>query len=135
MRRWIWLTFPLAANVNINYRLPIKVYYRMCTFRNIRIEINHGSQNVFFLALSFDFYHGLADISKFYPSLVARNKILIFANPYKTHSGFHDLFLFNSTTKYPWERERGGWGYLIPSVTYHCRFDCKCCNTETFLEY
>jgi hypothetical protein len=27
--------------VNINYRLPIKVYYRICTLRHIRIEINH----------------------------------------------------------------------------------------------
>jgi hypothetical protein len=37
----------LSANVNINYRLPIKVYYRICTVRHIRIEIIHGSQNVF----------------------------------------------------------------------------------------
>ena len=37
----------LSANVNINYRLPIKVYHRICTLRHIRIEINHGSQNVF----------------------------------------------------------------------------------------
>jgi hypothetical protein len=37
----------LSASVNINYRLPIKVYYRICTLRQIRIEINHGSQNVF----------------------------------------------------------------------------------------
>ena len=37
----------LSANVNINYRLPIKVYHRICTRRHIRIEINHGSQNVF----------------------------------------------------------------------------------------
>ena len=36
-----------SANVNINDRLPIKVYYRICTFRHIRIEIDHGSQNVF----------------------------------------------------------------------------------------
>jgi hypothetical protein len=36
-----------SASVNINYRLPIKVYYRICTLRHIRIEINHGSQNVF----------------------------------------------------------------------------------------
>jgi hypothetical protein len=27
-----------------NYRLPIKVYYRICTLRHIRIEIIHGSQ-------------------------------------------------------------------------------------------
>ena len=33
------------------YKLPssnqIKVYYRICTFRYVRIEIIHGSQNVF----------------------------------------------------------------------------------------
>ena len=28
-----------SANANINYRLPIKVYYRICTLRHIRIEI------------------------------------------------------------------------------------------------
>ena len=36
-----------SANVNINYCLPIKAYYRICTLRHIRMEINHGSQNVF----------------------------------------------------------------------------------------
>jgi hypothetical protein len=29
----------LSTNVNINYRLPIKVYYRICNLRHIRIEI------------------------------------------------------------------------------------------------
>ena len=46
----IWqhkLCATLSANVNINYRLPIKVYYRIYTLRHIRIEIIHGSQNVF----------------------------------------------------------------------------------------
>jgi adenine-specific DNA methylase len=46
----IWqqkLCATLSANVNIDYRLPIKVYYRICTLRHIRIEIIHGSQNVF----------------------------------------------------------------------------------------
>ena len=38
-----------SSNVNLNYRLPIKVYYRICTLRHIRIEINHGSQNVFWV--------------------------------------------------------------------------------------
>jgi hypothetical protein len=28
----------LSANVNINYCLPIKVYYRICTLGHIRIE-------------------------------------------------------------------------------------------------
>ena len=37
----------LSAGVNINYRLPIKVYYHICTLRHIRIDIIHGSQNVF----------------------------------------------------------------------------------------
>ena len=37
----------LSASVNINYRLPIKVYYRICTLRHIRIEIIHGNQNEF----------------------------------------------------------------------------------------
>jgi len=29
----------LSANVNINCRLPIKVYYRICTLRHIKIEL------------------------------------------------------------------------------------------------
>jgi hypothetical protein len=29
-----------SANVNINYRLPIKAYYRICTLRHIRYEMN-----------------------------------------------------------------------------------------------
>ena len=48
----IWqhkLCMTFSANVNINYRLPIKAYYRICTLRHIRIEINHGSQNVFWV--------------------------------------------------------------------------------------
>ena len=44
-----WIVCEIVANVNINYRLPIKVYYRICTLRHIRIEINHGSQNVFWV--------------------------------------------------------------------------------------
>jgi len=46
----IWqhkLCTTLSANININYRLPIKIYYRICTLRHIRIEINHTIQNVF----------------------------------------------------------------------------------------
>jgi hypothetical protein len=43
----IWqhkLCATLSANVDINYRLPIKVYYRICTLRHIRIKIIYGSQ-------------------------------------------------------------------------------------------
>ena len=36
-----------SGNENKNYRLPIKVYCRICTHRHIRIEINHESLNVF----------------------------------------------------------------------------------------
>jgi hypothetical protein len=49
---WIWqhkLCATLSANVNINYRLPIKVYYRICTLRHIKIKINNGKQNVFWV--------------------------------------------------------------------------------------
>jgi hypothetical protein len=38
----IWqhkLCATLSANVNINYRLPIKAYYRIFTLRHIRIEL------------------------------------------------------------------------------------------------
>ena len=40
----IWqhkLCATLSANVDINYRLPIKVYYRICTLRHIRIGIKY----------------------------------------------------------------------------------------------
>ena len=46
----IWqhkLCATFSANVNINYRLPIKVYYRICTLRTIRIEVIHWNPNVF----------------------------------------------------------------------------------------
>ena len=35
------LCVTLSTNVNINYRLPIKVYYRICTLRHIRIEFTN----------------------------------------------------------------------------------------------
>jgi hypothetical protein len=38
-----------SASVNINCRFSIKVYYRICTLRHIKIEINHGSKNVFWV--------------------------------------------------------------------------------------
>ena len=43
----IWQHKLCTTNVNINDRLPIKEYYCICTLKHIRIEINHGSQNVF----------------------------------------------------------------------------------------
>jgi hypothetical protein len=59
-----------SVSVNINYRLPFKLYYRIRTLRHIRIEINHVSQNVFWVLTWVDGY-----ISKCY------RKILISANP------------------------------------------------------
>ena len=64
----IWqhkLCATLSASVNINYRLPIKVYYRICTLRHIRIEIIHGNQNVFWVLT---WVGGYSIINKFYPS-------------------------------------------------------------------
>jgi len=46
----IWqhiLCATLSASININDRIPIKVYYHSCTVRHIRIKIIQGSQNVF----------------------------------------------------------------------------------------
>ena len=57
----------LFANVSINYRLPIKVYYLICTLRHLGIEIIHGSQNVFWVL------RWLVDISKLYHSPLARD--------------------------------------------------------------
>ena len=66
----IWqhkLCATLSANVNIDYSLPIKAYYRICTLRYIRIEIIHRSQK----------------------NTNIRQPML----KLKTHSGFHYLFL------------------------------------------
>ena len=41
------LSSTLSASININYRLPIKVYYCICTLRHIRNEMNHGRPNAF----------------------------------------------------------------------------------------
>jgi len=35
-----------SANVNINNCLPIKIYYRICTLRHIKIEINGSNDKV-----------------------------------------------------------------------------------------
>ena len=45
----IWAAYIVCDIVRKRrYKLPfsIKIYYRICTVRYIRIEINHGSQNV-----------------------------------------------------------------------------------------
>ena len=76
---WIWqhkLCATLSPNVNINYRLPIKENYRICTLRHIRIEIIHGSKNMFWVLTLVGGYY-----SKLYPSPLARDNILISTNP------------------------------------------------------
>jgi hypothetical protein len=78
---WHKLCAAFCVNVNINYRLPSKVFYRICTLRHIRIEINHGSQNVFWV-LTWVGQRGIKFTNIRKPMLKL-----------KTHSGFHDLFL------------------------------------------
>ena len=63
------LSVTLSANVNINYRLPIKVDYRICTVRHIRMEI----------ILSFNI--GWRMLVKKIPFPPTRDKILVSANP------------------------------------------------------
>ena len=92
----IWhhkLCVTLSANVNINYRLPIKVYYRICTLRHIRIEnkswkpecvlsFNMGWRILVFV---FSFNMGWRILANFIPDI--RQPML----KLKTHSGFHEL--------------------------------------------
>jgi hypothetical protein len=49
LRMLLSATFAFSTYLLVqgSIRLPIKVYYRIRTLRLIRIEINHGSQNVF----------------------------------------------------------------------------------------
>jgi uncharacterized membrane protein YphA (DoxX/SURF4 family) len=58
----IWhhkLCATLSANVNINYHLPIKVYYRICTLRYIRIEKIHWNQIVFWVLTWIEFVYNI----------------------------------------------------------------------------
>ena len=41
-----------SANININNRLSIKVYYRICTLRHIRIEIHILAFMIYFLNMN-----------------------------------------------------------------------------------
>ena len=64
-----------SANVNINYRLPIKVYYRICTLKT------YQNRNISWkpeCLLSFNM--GWRILVNFIPCLV-RDKILISTNP------------------------------------------------------
>jgi hypothetical protein len=88
----IWqhkLCATLSANVNINYRLPIKVYYHICTLRHIRIEIIHGSQNVFWVLTWVGGY-----LKYYYRRGIQFTNIRQPMLKLKTHSGFHDLCSF-----------------------------------------
>ena len=86
----IWqhkLCVTLSANVDINYRLPIKVYYHICTLIHIRIKIHHLSQNVFWVLTWVGGYYYLIWLGIKFTNI--RQPML----KLKTHSGFHDLFL------------------------------------------
>ena len=67
-------TLSSNVNININYRLPIKEYYRICTVRHIRIGIIHGSQNVFWVLT------WVGRILVNFSLATVRDKILISAN-------------------------------------------------------
>ena len=80
-----------STNVNINTRLPIKVYYSICTLRHIRIEIIHGSQKECVLSFNKGWRILVNCIPRLWLGIIIniRQPML----KLKTHSGFHDLFL------------------------------------------
>ena len=78
----IWqhkLCATLSANVNINYRLQIKVYYRICTLKTYQNRNKSWKPEC---VLSFNM--GWRTLVNF-----IRHPML----KLKAHSGFHDLFL------------------------------------------
>ena len=91
----IWqykLCATFSANVNKNYHLPIKVYYRICTIRHIRIDKSCKPE----CALSFNmswqilvnFIHQPMLKLKTHSTNIRPSMLKL-----KAHSGFHDLFL------------------------------------------
>ena len=100
------------ANVNINYRLPIIIYYRICTVRHIGIEIIHGSQNVL---------KGLTWVGRILVNFICQPMLKL-----KTHSGFHDLFLKFYTCKVSCQIISIS---LISSLT-DCNLSLPQCNSD-----
>ena len=87
-----------SVSVNVNNRLQFKIYYRIFTFRHIRIEIIHGSQNVFRVLTQVDGYqYFIPNQRRWIKSTNIRQPIL----KLKTHSGFHDLFLSQIILTFP----------------------------------
>ena len=76
----------LSANVNINYRLPIKVYYRICTLKTYQNRNNSWKPEC---ALSFNMGWWIKFTNISQPMLKL-----------KAHFGFHDLFLKYTTQIY-----------------------------------
>jgi hypothetical protein len=68
-----------SANVNINYRLPIKVYYRICTLKTYQ-DRNKSWKPECILSFNMGWRISVNIIHQ--PMLKL-----------KTHSGFHELFL------------------------------------------
>jgi hypothetical protein len=102
----------LSVDVSINHSLPIKAYYRICTVTHIRIEIIHGSQNVFWG------YTWVGGYWYFIPSVSEGYNLLISCKPMlklKTHSDFHDLFLKYTMIAFIWgeHRKLSTWEWLI----------------------
>ena len=80
----IWqhtLCATLSANININYRLPIKVYYRICTFRHTLYQNRNKSwKPECVLIFNMDW--------RILVNFIRQSMLKL-----KSHSGFHDLFL------------------------------------------
>jgi hypothetical protein len=78
----IWqhkLCATLSANVNINYRLQIKVYYRIYTLKTYQNR-NKSWKPECVLSFNMDWW-------------ILVNFIRQHMSKLKTHTGFHDLFL------------------------------------------
>jgi hypothetical protein len=69
----------LSTNININYRLPIKVYYSICTLTTYQNRNNSWKPEC---VLSFNMGWRILTNFTHHPMLKL-----------KTHSGFHNLFL------------------------------------------
>ena len=97
----------LSANVNINYCLPIKVYYHIYTLKTYQNQNNSWKPEC---VLSFNMGWR---ILVFYPNICQPMLKL------KTHSGFHDLFLnSNMNSFFRFVNKRASYPFGIISLAH-----------------
>jgi hypothetical protein len=87
-----------SANININDRLPIKLYYSICTLRHIRNR-NKSWKPECFLSFNVDW--------RILVNFIGQSMLKL-----PTHSGFHDLFLKYTICQF------STWFYNY--TRYHC---------------